>query len=347
MSHSNIPEEDRMRRPVVRTLALLVLAAGLLALGGCTNPLEKIEVGTYIVIPNFGNQPDWLDNDTLIGLDGPNLTIVEAKAANGDAISVTPIDASGALNCFHIGVSPDKSQVVYGVGYAEGTDYTDIIVHNLETDVATNVTNGAGNYHGCSFLSNTEIVYFDYEYDSPSAGDVTNRVIKHNLTTDTPETLYEASGVDQGGGEFDGLAFYWGKAGPGIGKIVAPASDSSITGYSFAILDADTGAILFNGFDHGWIWSQVRSADWVDADTVAIGAGSQRNYSYFVIDISETGGEQLAEIEMDDDRFTDLYGVNVSPDGTMIASHFAELDASDDFVGNWNVITRIAPPPEE
>ena len=112
------------------------------------------------------------------------------------------------------------------------------------------------------------------------------------------------------------------------------------------MLDGDTGDVVFNGFDQGWTWGQVLGGDWLDADTVIIAAGDWDDFGYVICDIAAGSEAIVDEIVLDYPPVSVVWEAHVSPDKTMVASHFSKYDSST-FEYDAAIIARIAPVPEE
>jgi hypothetical protein len=335
-------EEDCMRRSLVRLLAPLVLIVVGLGIGGCAwlNPLNRIAVGEYLILPPTVDTPDWLDNKTLVGTSGPDLRIHELKASNGRSITCHELTLSDITDTKFIGASPDRSEVALNVLSPAGTNYSNVILLDLETDLVTEITDTITvHYEAPSFLSASVIVYTGY--DDTVMDTITRTLVSYNLSTETETTVVTGTWNTSD----PRTDFYLCKALEGGNMILACAMEYPAELASFLVFNATTGAVEFDGFAFD-TWDSVTGCDWLDEDTVIIAAGSRGDFSYYTVDISTPAGEFVGDpIALADPAIDEVWGLNVSPDGTMVASSFATY-AGDVWQSNSLVVTRIAPPPD-
>lgn len=319
--------------PLVIVLLICVVISGC----GFLNPLNRLATGEFVLsdVDSDINAPDWLDGTTLIATTGPSTNLIEVRAATGAIRRTHVIDNANITNMNAISASPDASLVVFSVNY-EGADYSDILVHNLATEATTNLTNASGSFHGASFLSNTEVVYF--EFDDSVADEMSNRLIKYDLTSDQTTEIFENT-YPMVGDDIQGDTYWWGQASSEADKVLACTTAYPSGEISFAIFSSVTGDRLFDGFEIG-SFTTISRGDWIDENTVIIAYGAGAGSSLAVIDIST--GTMVEEFPLVDDRIHRLYGLHVSPDKTMVASHAQELDAEGNHVTNRLIVARIA-----
>jgi len=322
--------------------ALAGIALITLLLAGCAwlNPLGNLAVGES-VIPRADPppmQPDWLNNERLVSTSGSLEEVYEFKASSGARAETHPYTVTGVTNSFHIGASADGNRVVFCVAY-DGTVNTDVVLYTLSAESTTILATADGFHHSPSFLDANNVIFTEFDYSVANL--FTNRVVKYNLDTDATETIIETSGAATDNTPQDDY-FYLSKASPGGTRVLVAAWDQVLARNSFQVYNASTGALVYDGFTFG-DYDRVAGADFLDENTVIVCAGGDADYSYYIVDTST--GTLVNEIALTDTRIMDMYGANVSPDGTMVASHFAEI-VGGEFVRNWLIVTRIAAPVE-
>ncbi|GEM_PF-5163236 len=332
-----------MGKRVILVILPVFLLAFLLIFSGCSwfNPLNRIGVGDYLIVDEDTgmNNPVWLGNEKLVAASGNDaglVSVTEYSASAGTVIKEHNVTVTGTYKAGLISLSPDESTVTFHVVY--NNDNADIVTMDLAADTVTTITDGNSEYHGSSFLSDTKLVYI--EFDTSVSGKVTNRLIIHDLSSGTSTTLTEGT-YDWDGTNALGDAIWWGRALQGSNKVLVCAKDYSAGTESFKVYDTTTGNLIFNGFDYG-SWTEVTGGDWVDSNTIIIPAGSIGDYNYYIIDISTSGGTLVRKIVMNDPLISKLWGVKVSPDKTLVVSQYAEHDSSGNWVKNGLVVTRIA-----
>jgi hypothetical protein len=334
-----------MKLRVVPLVAILLICGVVL---GCDflNPLKNLATGDFLLSPvdTDINAPDWLEAKRLVGTTGYSTNIIELSAATGAILATHVVDDTTISRMNTIDASPDRSLVVFQVHYKGPTyevddgelEYSDIIVYNLAADEATTLTDGGSWFNGASFLSNTEVVYIEYDYSA--ADEVSNRIIKHNLTTDVATVIVEFV-IPVVGGETQGDTYWWSQALPGSTKVLVCASEYATGEVSFAVFDTGTGAKLVDGFAVE-SYDIISKGDWIDEDTIIIATGSDATSQLVIINTSTSTVVQ--EMPIVDPAIHRLYGLHLSPDKTMVASHAQELDANQNHVGNQLIVVRIA-----
>lgn len=322
----------------------LLLAALLccFALTGC--PLMMLATGDYLIreVTTDLNNPDWLNDSTLIATNGLSSNLVELMAGSGSVRQIIDVGDSTIEKMSMPAVSPDGTKVILSASFA-GLDKGDILIYDRGTGQLTNLTNNAEpvHAHGASWLSNSEVVYAVFDYSVTDQ--VTNRIIKHNVSTDVTDTVLDETFPSVGRDITDGEAYWWPKVAPGIDKILACRTTivSSVETLTFMVLSFGGGE-LFDGTTVD-TYATITGGDWIDENTVVFAAGAKGDISVYVVDL--TTGNVTAEHSLANPQISYLYGLNLSPDKTLVASHAAEFNASEEFVANRLVVARIAAVP--
>ena len=333
-------------------LVVLVLIVGVV-ISSCDflNPLNGLEVGSFLIadVGSDINAPDWLDNKTLISTTGysPNLNVL---SPNGAIRRTYTMDIADISRMNSLSANADGTLVVFNVRYQGPTyevdevelDHADIVLYNIETGVATVLTDSAGGYTGASFLSNTEVVYI--EYDDSIDTNKRNRLIKHDLTTGVETVIFDHLYHD--GTDNVGDSFWATQGSPDGTKVLLAAYDYLANETSFAVWSATTDEILFDGHANLGAFTSISRGDWVDENTIVIASGLDANSVVSVIDISTATGSVVSEFTAGDPKNHRLFAIGVSPDGTLVSSHTQEVDAAGAHVTNRLFIARIAVAPE-
>lgn len=329
---------------LVRCTCVAALCAVVIGCSGLL-PLRKATLGEFEVIDLDSdlNTPAWINDNTLISTAGQADYLFRYSAVSGSIAEHYTIDLESISHLNDVDVSPDATAICFAVFYeaADGNDeeYSDICVYDLDTGELTNLTDGSGSFHGASFLSNSSVVYVEYE-ELPD-GDLTNRVLRHDLSTDETETLYTIT-FDPDEGNPVGGNVWWGKASPAHELFFCHThgEDGSI---SFKVLDTETGETVFDGVGVRE-YEDIKGGDFVDQNTVVISAGTQGSFRFALIDIRD--GSVVDQFPIADDRVDAMWGVNLSPDGSVVASSAQDLDADGEHLTNRLIVCRIANAPE-
>jgi len=335
-----------------RLVALFAAVVVCVVLAGCAwlNPLSHLETGTYLINDNAPViNPDWMDDKTLVGPGSYTEIHLVAAGTGGIKQTYDPADLTVSRMSM-MTASPDTSRVVMTahfkgpdyddtIGNNDEKDYVDILMYDFDSGELTNLTGSTSEYSGASFLSNTEVVYCEYDFSVTDKATI--RIIRHNISTDVATTVLSTTidAVDRN--PTAGETYWWPKVAPGIAKVFVCATDHATAETYFKIFDLETGSELCDGSTVG-TYDSISSGDWIDANTVVYAAGSKGNISVYVVDVSTGTGTVEEEFSAADPQISYLYGLNLSPDKTMVASHAAEFDANETFVTNRLFVMRIA-----
>lgn len=324
---------------MTKTALGILSAVGILCLlAGCStlSVLDRLEQGDFYVreVEHGLNSPDWLDDATFFATFGPSNEFAKITAPFARILKTYKINDSQVRRLFSINLSPDGTLATFGVQYNE-PGIVDIYVYDLARKEVTNLTNGTGQFHGSSFLSDSEVVYA--EFDSSVAGEISNRLIRHNINTSAVRTIVDNTFSTENGEIVSGVTFWSPKVSPGIEKIFAGSSRFPAGDTSFKVLDLNTGAEVFDGFSVG-SYERIGGGDWIDENTVVMAAHSERDVSYIIVDLTN-GSTQVFPLQ--DQRVTRILGVNVSPNKVFVGSVAAEWTESGHFVANYLLMAKI------
>jgi hypothetical protein len=323
MKQRSILEELTMKKVTCLLLApaILFLAVGCEEVNTAADSGPTPGEALIIAMDSDMNEPDWIDDSTLIGTTGYDDRIIVFDTG-GNISRTIPIatDNGTILRMNLIAVSPDTTTASYHIEYED--ESRDIATTVLATGVTTVISDTPGPYHGASYAGNDHVYFFSYD-----AGDTTHvtTLYKTPIASGTDEVVFTspAAAVDGSAAE---QVYFMPRANTDGSKVIlgTDVNDGETPDGSYVIVDAETGTIERDLKDIIRL-DPVYGPDWISATEILVSGHNGEEWNIFRVDLeADTVTSLITSLP---DEVITIFGVNVSPDGSRAASFCRYRDA--------------------
>jgi hypothetical protein len=301
-------------RVIVVFLFVFFFFSGCSLLGIVDKPYNNPQVNLLSTSMDI-NEPEWFDNNTLLATTGFNNKILKLNL-KGKTIEEYTVDLENLVRMNLITITPDKSLVAMNVEHGlENSKVQDIFLFDLADKILTPVTSGGG-FHGPSFIDNDNLIFFEYDRSVPEQD--TMRILKYTLSTENTTTIYTGVLTKDNSGAYTDDNYWWPKVNPATGDILLCGWSVEASANTYFIIDSD-GNVINDLSDFVTFNSHVRAGDWIDANTIYVSAQNNTSPNHYIIDMQFKTITPV--IEVVPAEVVNIYGANLSPDGSMAASH--------------------------
>jgi len=324
-----------------KALCLLLVVAVFAVLVGCeeagatAGSAPSPGVAQIFSMDSDMNEPDWIDDSTLIGTTGFNDKIIVFDTAGSISRTIQISTDNGTIDRMNlIAVSPDTTTVSYHIEYED--DSRDIATTVLATEETTVISDAPGPYHGASYAGNDHVYFFSYD-----AGDTSHvmTLYKTPIADGADEAIFTSTAAAVEGSATEQV-YFLPRANADGSKVIlgTDVNDGATPDGSYVIVDGDTGTIETDLKDVIRL-DPVYGPDWISATEILVSGNDGDEWNIFHVDLeSEEASPLITDLP---DEVIRIFGVNVSPNGSKAASFCRYRDSDTGAEDNRLLIINL------